>query len=72
MSEILAKAYDLEPRAIVAAEYRLNSSPHEWTDEDSLAMARFAVAASNAMAEYRKDIDALLVLLAQSKEADHG
>ena len=31
----------LRNRAVVAADYRLNCSPHEWTDEDSLAMAKF-------------------------------
>ncbi|MBB2959909.1 hypothetical protein [Methylobacterium sp. R2-1] len=35
---------DLHGRAWVAAEYRVAGSPHEWTDEDSLAMARFILA----------------------------
>lgn len=34
----------LRNRAIVAAEYRLHCSPHEWTDEDSEAMARYIIA----------------------------
>lgn len=36
----------LEGRAVVAAEYRICCSPHEWTDEDSLAMARYVLAAA--------------------------
>jgi hypothetical protein len=34
----------LKDRAIVAAEYRLHCSPHEWTDDDSEAMARYILA----------------------------
>ena len=67
MSEILARAVEFEPRAIVAAEYRLCCSPHEWTDEDSLAMAQFTFAARDAMLEMRKDADALMRLLAHER-----
>ena len=37
-------AGELHGRAWVAAEYRVAGSPHEWTDADSLAMARFILA----------------------------
>lgn len=38
------RADQLKDRAIVAAEYRLHCSPHEWTDDDSEAMARYIIA----------------------------
>ena len=38
------QAAKLKDRAIVAAEYRLHCSPHEWTDADSEAMARYIIA----------------------------
>lgn len=62
-----ARAIELEPRAIVAAEYRLMCSPHEWTDEDSAAMARYVFAAKDALELQRKDILALMELLAKAK-----
>jgi len=41
---VRADMADLKGRAIVAAEYRLHCSPHEWTDDDSEAMARYIIA----------------------------
>jgi hypothetical protein len=70
MSEILARAVELEPRALVAAEYRLMCSPHEWTDEDSEAMARYVFAAKTALELQRKDILSLMELLVKAKNHD--
>lgn len=44
IAELGAKQSALHGRAWVAAEYRVAGSPHEWTDEDALAMARFILA----------------------------
>ena len=49
VAEVVAKALRLQDRATVAAAYRLNCSPHEWTEVDSLAMAQFVVPASIAL-----------------------
>lgn len=63
----IARAAELEARAVVAAEYRLCCSPHEWTDEDSEAMAKYVIAARGALAQERRDSEALCMLLARAR-----
>ena len=46
---VIADAATLRDRAVTGAAYRLNGSPHEWTDEDGEAMARYVIAASFAL-----------------------
>ena len=51
-ADIMQRVEEAAPfrdRAVAAALYRLNCSPHEWTDADSEAMARYVMAASWAM-----------------------
>ena len=50
--DMIARVRDAAPlrdRAVVAAMYRLNCSPHEWTRADSEAVARYVMAASWAL-----------------------
>lgn len=62
-------AAELRERAEVAAAYRLMCSPHEWTDADSLAMARYVAAVAR---ERQKPAPRLPAFASESSMAVQG